>query len=217
MQELAARAEAEKVRLMRRINTLQAKNEALQAEIEEQQEFSGNDAARAVELRMQDQLDAVNFELSEAKAQLREYKQRLQSIGDGDALGADLREALDRIDNLQAENDSLRYELSLHSGEDIQGRSAELMAALANLEEEGAEKDRLIQEAHQDRTRLREDLERTKQALFEQQQLYERERKEWSEILAKQVKGEAVTTPGSSADSSRRGGFRLFRNRGGNV
>ena len=166
---------------------------------------------------MQDQLDAVNFELSEAKAQLREYKQRLQSIGDGDALGADLREALDRIDNLQAENDSLRYELSLHSGEDIQGQSAELMAALANLEEEGAEKDRLIQEAHQDRTRLREDLERTKQALFEQQQLYERERKEWSEILAKQVKGEAVTTPGSSADSSRRGGFRLFRNRGGNV
>ena len=217
MQELAARAEAEKVRLMRRINTLQAKNEALQAEIEEQQEFSGNDAARAVELRMQDQLDAVNFELSEAKAQLREYKQRLQSIGDGDALGADLREALDRIDNLQAENDSLRYELSLHSGEDIQGQSAELMAALANLEEEGAEKDRLIQEAHQDRTRLREDLERTKQALFEQQQLYERERKEWSEILAKQVKGEAVTTSGSSADSSRRGGFRLFRNRGGNV
>ena len=213
LQENSARLESEKSRLLRRINTLQAKNEALQAEIEESHEFGDDyDAVKAVEVRMQDRLDAVNLELNETKARLKEYEAKSGENGGG---GKELNEALDKLSKLKAENDSLRYELSVRSDSDsLQKQSAQMLEALANFEAENAEKDRLIEESHQDRARLRDELERTKQALFEQQQLYERERKEWSEILAKQVKGEGVDT---GADPLRRGGFKLFRNRGGSV
>lgn len=215
LQENSSRLESEKSRLLRRINTLQAKNEALQAEIEESHEFGDDyDAVKAVEVRMQDRLDAVNLELNETKAKLKEYEAQAKS-GESDGGGKELSEALDKLSKLKAENDSLRYELSVRSDSDsLQKQSAQMLEALANFEAENAEKDRLIEESHQDRARLRDELERTKQALFEQQQLYERERKEWSEILAKQVKGESVDT---GADPLRRGGFKLFRNRGGSV
>lgn len=212
LQENASRLESEKSRLLRRINTLQAKNEALQAEIEESHEFGDDyDAVKAVEVRMQDRLDAVNLELNETKAKLKEYETK---AGEGGS-SKELNEALSQLSKLKAENDSLRYELSVRSDSDsLQKQSAQMLEALANFEAENAEKDRLIEESHQDRARLREELERTKQSLFEQQQLYERERKEWSEILAKQVKGESIDT---GADPLRRGGFKLFRNRGGAV
>lgn len=212
LQENASRLESEKSRLLRRINTLQAKNEALQAEIEESHEFGDDyDAVKAVEVRMQDRLDAVNLELNETKAKLKEYETK---AGEGGS-SKELNEALSQLNKLKAENDSLRYELSVRSDSDsLQKQSAQMLEALANFEAENAEKDRLIEESHQDRARLREELERTKQSLFEQQQLYERERKEWSEILAKQVKGESIDT---GADPLRRGGFKLFRNRGGSV
>lgn len=212
LQENASRLENEKSRLLRRINTLQAKNEALQAEIEESHEFGDDyDAVKAVEVRMQDRLDAVNLELNETKAKLKEYETK---AGESDS-SKELNEALSQLGKLKAENDSLRYELSVRSDSDsLQKQSAQMLEALANFEAENAEKDRLIEESHQDRARLREELERTKQSLFEQQQLYERERKEWSEILAKQVKGESIDT---GADPLRRGGFKLFRNRGGSV
>ena len=212
LQENASRLESEKSRLLRRINTLQAKNEALQAEIEESHEFGDDyDAVKAVEVRMQDRLDAVNLELNETKAKLKEYETK---AGEGGS-SKELNEALSQLSKLKAENDSLRYELSVRSDSDsLQKQSAQMLEALANFEAENAEKDRLIEESHQDRARLREELERTKQSLFEQQQLYERERKEWSEILAKQVKGESIDT---GADPLRRGGFKLFRNRGGSV
>lgn len=212
LQENASRLESEKSRLLRRINTLQAKNEALQAEIEESHEFGDDyDAVKAVEVRMQDRLDAVNLELNETKAKLKEYETK---AGEGGS-SKELNEALSQLSKLKAENDSLRYELSVRSDSDsLQKQSAQMLEALANFEAENAEKDRLIEESHQDRARLREELERTKQSLFEQQQLYERERKEWSEILAKQVKGESIDT---GADPLRRSGFKLFRNRGGAV
>lgn len=213
LQENSSRLESEKARLLRRINTLQAKNEALQAEIEESHEFGDEfDAVKAVEVRMQDRLDAVNFELNETKAKLKEYEAKAKESG---GEGKELSEALDKLNKLKAENDSLRYELSVRSDSDsLQKQSAQMLEALANFEAENAEKDRLIEESHQDRAHLREELERTKQSLFEQQQLYERERKEWSEILAKQVKGESIDT---GAEPLRRGGFKLFRNRGGSV
>ena len=213
LQDSSARLESEKSRLLRRINTLQAKNEALQAEIEESHEFGDDyDAVKAVEVRMQDRLDAVNLELNETKAKLKEYEAKAK---EGGGASKELNEALDKLGKLKAENDSLRYELSVRSDSDsLQKQSAQMLEALANFEAENAEKDRLIEESHQDRARLRDELERTKQSLFEQQQLYERERKEWSEILAKQVKGESVDT---GADPARRGGFKLFRNRGGSV
>lgn len=213
LQENSARLESEKARLLRRINTLQAKNEALQAEIEESHEFGDEyDAVKAVEVRMQDRLDAVNFELNETKAKLKEYEAKAQESGGS---SEELNEALDKLSKLKSENDSLRYELSVRSDSDsLQKQSAEMLEAIANFEAESAEKDRLIEESHQDRARLREELERVKQSLFEQQQLYERERKEWSEILAKQVKGEVAD---AGSDSLRRGGFKLFRNRGGAV
>ncbi|GEM_PF-2100866 len=211
LQENASRLESEKSRLLRRINTLQAKNEALQAEIEESHEFGDDyDAVKAVEVRMQDRLDAVNLELNETKAKLKEYETKA-----GEGGSKELNDALGQLSKLKSENDSLRYELSVRSDSDsLQKQSAQMLEALANFEAENAEKDRLIEESHQDRARLREELERTKQSLFEQQQLYERERKEWSEILAKQVKGESIDT---GADPLRRGGFKLFRNRSGSV
>ncbi|MGM9998402.1 MAG: hypothetical protein ACI38Q_03250 [Candidatus Bruticola sp.] len=209
--ETSARMESEKVRLLRRINTLQAKNEALQAEIEESHEL-GNSYESAKVVELQDRLEAVTFELNETKDKLKEYEERGATDGSG---SLELEEALNQLQTLKSENDELRYELSVRdNADDLHKQSAEMLEAIANFEAENAEKDRLIEESHQDRARLREELERVKQSLFEQQQLYERERKEWSEILAKQVKGEGVDT---GVDSPRRSGFKLFRNRGGSI
>ncbi|MGM9992241.1 MAG: hypothetical protein ACI376_05255 [Candidatus Bruticola sp.] len=211
MMEASSRMESEKVRLLRRINTLQAKNEALQAEIEENHELGDSyESAKIVEL--QDRLEAVTLELNETKDKLKEYEER---GAEADGGSSELEEVLAQLRTIKSENDALRYELSVRNNPaDLHKQSAEMLETIANFEADNAEKDRLIEESHQDRARLREELERVKQSLFEQQQLYERERKEWSEILAKQVKGESIDT---GIDSPRRNGFKLFRNRGGSI
>ena len=94
------------------------------------------------------------------------------------------------------------------------GDQSELLEALANYESANLEKERLLQSAQEERAQLREELERAKQLLFEQQQLYERERKEWSEILAKQVKGEGAAVASPLDGNRRPAGFRLVKNRG---
>lgn len=196
----AARLESEKNRLLRRINTLQAKNDALQAEIEESREFGDSGDVEAIQLRMQDQIDALNLELTETREQLELAK---SSTG-GQDLDFSAKEAeyiareselAQQIEALLNENESLHNELS---------------SAFSD-----PEKDRLLEEATNERVRLIEELDRTKQMLFEQKQLYERERQEWSDILAKQVKGEQPPAKAGD-DGAKSGGFRLFRGRSNN-
>lgn len=172
LKAVAAKFDSEKARLLRRINTLQASNAALTAELDETREMEDSyDEVKAVEVRMQDQLDAVNLELSEARARLKEYEDG--GVPDTDA---ELEDALAQLEDLRAENEALQQELE------------ERDSAMA---ENGGdeEKDRLLHESMEDRRHLREELERVKKSLFDQQQLYERERKEWADIVRQQVKG----------------------------
>ena len=210
LQVESTKVEAEKARLLRRINTLQAKNEALRAEIDESREFGDNyDAVKAVEVRMQDQLDAVTLELSETKAKLKELEN-----SDNAAAIQERDVALSQLEELNHENEALRQEVAKLQKEGAGGDQSELLEALANYESANLEKERLLQSAQEERAQLREELERAKQLLFEQQQLYERERKEWSEILAKQVKGEGAAVASPLDGNRRPAGFRLFKNRG---
>ena len=104
----------------------------------------------------------------------------------------------------------------------------ELLTKLASYEVESREKDRLIQEGSEERANLRTELDNSQRALYELQQKHERERREWSEILAKQIRsGDNSNRDNASGSSSSSGGFgaftqggspplvgRLFKNRG---
>ena len=88
----------------------------------------------------------------------------------------------------------------------------ELLAKLSAYEEEAAEKDRQLQEASLERANLRDELDNSQRALYEMQQKHERERREWSELLTKQISGKG----GHDGDGEdRRGGLmgKFFKNR----
>ncbi len=90
----------------------------------------------------------------------------------------------------------------------------ELLGKLSAYEKEAAEKDRMLQEASLERANLRDELDNSQRALYEMQQKHERERREWSELLTKQISGKG----GHDTESEeRRGGLmgKFFKNRTG--
>lgn len=198
--------EAEKTRLLRMVNSLQAKNEDLTAQLK----GSGSgSAAKFEDDEMRRQLEELQAELLDTKERLQDAEQRLAEEPDG----GELVELTAQNEELREEIEALRYELDNKEAASEFETPEDLMAELQALEAESEVKDRMLEDARQETSGLREELDRLKKALFEQQQLYEREHKEWSEIVKKQVRGEEVTT---SQDSGR-GGFRLFKNRSSNL
>ena len=79
-----------------------------------------------------------------------------------------------------------------------------------------------IQEASKDKANLRDELDNSKRALYELQQKYDRERRDWSEILTKQIRGgdnAAADNANAGGNPASQGGStplvgRLFKNRG---
>lgn len=198
--------EAEKTRLLRMVSSLQAKNEDLSAQLKSS---GGGVASKFEDSDMRRRLEELQAELLDTKDRLQEAEQRLAEEPDG----GELDELTAQNEELREEIEALRYELDNKEAASEFEAPEDLMAELQALEAESEVKDRMLEDARQETSGLREELDRLKQALFEQQQLYEREHKEWSEIVKKQVRGEEVTT---SQDSGR-GGFRLFKNRSSNL
>ena len=197
--------EAEKTKLLRLVSSLQAKNEDLTAQLGNSGSKNSDGAIEAAEQMIRN----LQNELQDAKDKLQEAERQLAE----EPVGGELDELTAQNEELREEIEALRYELDNKDAAAGFDAPEDLMAELQALEAETEVKDRMLEDARQETSGLREELDRLKKALFEQQQLYEREHKEWSEIVKKQVRGEEVTTSQDSA----RGGFRLFKNRSSNL
>lgn len=163
--------------------------------------------------RLQGRINGLQRELDASRRQLAEAREaQARSSAEREAAAAKNRELQEQLKNLN-------YKLSVRGTETGLPDPRQMVATIARLEAETDEKDRLIQEGHRQRAELRTDLEKAQRAYYELQQRLDREKMEWSEILAREIaqRDEAQrSTHASEEDSSRRSsGWRLFKPRGG--
>ncbi|MEW6282346.1 MAG: hypothetical protein AB1758_27310, partial [Candidatus Eremiobacterota bacterium] len=94
-----------------------------------------------------------------------------------------------------------------------------LAARVAELESFMEEKDRVVEEAFRDRSELRNQLEAYKQHYYELQQRYEREKDEWSALVAHEFQRRGNETqmqppsPDPKTQAQKPKGWGLFRPR----
>ncbi len=201
--------------------SLLARQEALNSELK------ASNAARSAEApaddqqrsapestaRLQGRINGLQRELDASQRQIAEAREAQARAS------AEREAAAGRIRELQEQLKDLNYKLSVRGTETGVPDPRQMVATIARLEAETAEKDRLIQEGHRQRAELRTDLEKAQRAFYELQQRLDREKMEWSEILAREIaqREEAQRTiHASEEDSARRSsGWRLFKSRGG--
>ncbi len=163
--------------------------------------------------RLQGRINSLQRELDAAQRQIAEAREAQARAS------AEREAATGRIRELQEQLKDLNYRLSVRGTEAGGPDPRQMVATIARLEAETAEKDRLIQEGHRQRAELRTELEKAQRAFYELQQRLDREKMEWSEILAREIaqREEAQrTSHASEEDSARRSsGWRLFKPRGG--
>lgn len=211
-QEAMAKLESERNRSLKRQNTLQAKLEALRAEIEEAKDSGIDfDSMKAGQSRVEAELETVKQQLKEAMVKVSEAESAQQLLTSERDVAA--KKALEYQEQIKA----LQYEVSMGGGSGVSSR--EMLDTIANFEAEAAEKDRLIQEAHRERADLRDELDNSQRALYELQQRHDKERREWSEVLARQIRGAEAAHNEAPAEGEQQrrgaGGWRLFKGRGG--
>ena len=219
LQESASKLEQERNRLLKRINTFQAKIQALRAELEEMREIQ--DVCLG-----QEEADALRAELAETRNNLEKARsENLRLKGERDSIEAQLNEYESQMGAIQEEyatqmgamQAALEQRQVVVQNVTAAGPSeSEMLAKLAQYEEESREKDLLIQAGSQDRANLRDELENSQRAYYELQQKFDRERREWSELLAKQIRtGDGGKEQPSGGGSAPLVG-RLFKNRSSN-
>ena len=168
---------------------------------------SGNTA------RLQGHINSLQRELDAAQRQVAEAREaQARASAEREAATIKIREYQDQLKDLN-------YKLSVRGTEEGGPDPRQMLATIARLEAETAEKDHLIREGHRQRAELRTDLEKAQRAFYELQQRLEREKMEWSEILAREIaqrEGNQRTNNASEEDAARRSsGWRLFKPRGG--
>jgi len=200
---------------------LRARSEALESELKAAKASRppGTGAEEAQRLapgntaRLQGRINSLQRELDAAQRQIVEAREAQARAS------AEREAATGRIRELQEQLKDLNYKLSVRGTETGGPDPRQMVATIARLEAETAEKDRLIQEGHRQRAELRSELEKAQRAFYELQQRLDREKMEWSEILAREIaqREEAQrTSHASEEDSARRSsGWRLFKPRGG--
>ncbi len=209
------KVEGERTRLLQKQTALDAEMAALRAALkagegtrEEESRVSPEGTAR-----LQGRINGLQRELDASQRQLAEARE-------AQARAAAEREATsERLRDLQEQVKALNYKMSVGGRTSGGGDSRDLEAEVARLVAETAEKDNLIQDGHRERAEMRMELEKAQRAFYELQQRVERERKEWSEILAREIKqredAQRPPAAGEEEPARRSSGWRLFRPRGG--
>lgn len=214
-QEGLAKLESERNRLLKRQNTLQARVQALRAEIDEAKDAQQDyDAARDEEARLTTEVVALKSQLAEAERRASEAEAAQSKVV------GDVQAAKEQIAGYEDKLKALEYEVSVGGNKSSAPASREMLARIASLEADASEKDRLIQDGHRERAELRDELDNSQRALYELQQQHEKEKREWSEILARQIKGiegqhGEESSEGEAPQRRGAGGWRLFNKRGG--
>lgn len=217
LEKTVLKLEGERTRLLQKEKSLEEELAALRNDVKGSSTAKERFEAERTRLqeaasKLQGQVNSLQRELDAAQRNVAEEKQahaRLQSERDA---------AQEKARELGEQLKALSYKISVTGSEKGVVESREMVNTIARLQADTAEKDLLIQNGHQERAELREELEKTQRALYELQQRSDRERKEWSEILAREIKQrEAMQQqPAAEEDPRSRGsGWRLFKPRGG--
>ncbi len=209
------KVEGERTRLLQKQTALDAEMAALRAALKAGEGTREEDARFAPDgmARLQGRINGLQRELDAAQRQLVDAREAQNRVA------SEREAAAERIRDLQEQLKALNYKLSVGGTPRGSADSRDLEAEVVRLEAETAEKDSLIQDGHRERAEMRMELEKAQRAFYELQQRVERERKEWSEILAREIKQREDAqrpAPASEEEPARRASaWRLFRSRGG--
>lgn len=185
LQKTALKLETERSRLINDSASLRGESEDARKRLQEAEErrMRAEEELKAMKGRFLEELRQVEERYARAQARVETLESHMQSVE---------KRQEDRAVATQEENRRLKEELKnlqlrLQS-EPVPVANLEdtraLMNRVADLESAMEEKDRSVEQAFRDRSELRNQLEAYKQHYYELQQRYEREKSEWSNLVA---------------------------------
>ncbi len=173
---------------------------------------------------LQQELVALGYERNELRADLESAQQKLslaqsrieglekelrhsEEVGQGgEELERENRRLKERLNDLQ-------YKLDMGGGGSLT-ESREVLDRMANLEELMLEKDQLIQSEYEEKAQLMARVELAERELYELQARYDKEKSEWSALLAREIQNRDRLIQQSydpTPKTEGRGGWGLFR------
>ncbi|MGE0491738.1 MAG: helix-turn-helix domain-containing protein [Vulcanimicrobiota bacterium] len=166
-----------------------------------------------------DRYDELVVHTNKVEHQLEQALDRLSAIEREFASSSDAfetREAQLELENrrLKEKLNDLQYKLELGGGSRQSEDARELLGQMAALEEQMAEKDALIQGEYREKAALIDRCEHLEREFYDLQQRYDKEKSEWSEILAREIQNRDRLIQQSydpTPKGQQRGGWGLFR------
>lgn len=186
LQKTALKLETERSRLINDSASLRGASEDARKRIQDAEErrARAEEELKGLRGKFTEELRQVEERYARAQSRVETLESHMQSIE---------KRQEDRAGALQEENKRLKDEnkalqLRLQAEAAVPASSLEdtrvLMNRVADLESAMDEKDRSVEQAFRDRSELRNQLEAYKQHYYELQQRYEREKSEWSNLVA---------------------------------
>jgi len=179
LQELNLRYEAERARLATEFSSLRAEAES-----------AWENAKRTEEQRRQlhEQYVTASQQLERAQTRLtlleREHEQNQRRFDEREQhFSAESRRLKEQLTELQYRSQMADSGQSMANLED----SRRMMDQLVDLQNQMEEKDRQIAQDYSERSELRAKLEELNRAYYELQHRYDKEKEEWSQVVARQI------------------------------
>lgn len=175
-------------------------------------------ARRAKEIRtdLEDEVARLNEQLTRAHGRIGGLEREVQTSSDRleereQFLEAENRRLKDHLNTLQ-----YKLEMAGEGGASGVAESRELLERITLLEEQMLEKDRLLQEDSREKMSLRERVETLQRELYEIQARYDKEKSEWSALLAREIQNrdrliQQSYDPTPRTQGGGGGGWGLFR------
>ncbi len=186
LQKTALKLETERSRLINDSASLRGESEDARKRINEAEDrrVRAEEELKTMRAKFHEELRQVEERYARAQSRVETLESHMQSVekrGE-DRAGAMHEENRRLKDELKAMQLRLQAEAAapISSLEDTRA----LMNRVADLESAMEEKDRSVEQAFRDRSELRNQLEAYKQHYYELQQRYEREKSEWSNLVA---------------------------------
>lgn len=221
LQKTALKLETERARLINDAASLRSESEDARKRIQEAEErrARAEDEVKSLRQKFHEELRQVEERYARAQSRVETLEGHMQSVE---------KRQEDRAASIQEENRRLKdelkgFQLRLQAEPVVPVGSIEdtraLMNRVAELESAMEEKDRMVEQAFHDRSELRNQLEAYKQHFYELQQRYEREKSEWSNLVAHEFQRRGNETmmmqqpPAPDPKSNKPKGWGLFRPR----
>lgn len=186
LQKTALKLETERARLINDSASLRGESEDARKRIQEAEDrrLRAEEELKGLRGKFHEELRQVEERYARAQSRVETLESHMHSVE---------KRQEDRAQGLQEENRRLKDELKaiqlrIQAEPSVPVASLEdtraLMNRVAELESAMEEKDRGVEQAFRDRSELRNQLEAYKQHYYELQQRYEREKSEWSHLVA---------------------------------